>query len=388
MQQSKFIFSDEPSYRIKRHLIFWLVWWIFQGFLYSFIAINSGTEYFARLRVSLMESLIFLSDHIFLSYALMYFVIPRFLLKQRYWLTALWVIISFFIAASISAILSFTAIPAVRDAMMGDAYVGPPRTPTVNLFLALLAGFRGALTVGGIAAAIKLMKYWYVKEQRNLQLLKENVEAQLQLLKAQVHPHFLFNTLNNIFSYTQNTSPTAARLVMGLSDMLRYMLYEGNQPLVPLHKEIKLLKDYCSLEQVRYDNRLQLQIDLPVDDQDLYIAPLLLLPFVENCFKHGASNLVEEAWISLSIGIEDNRMKMKLVNSKPIEERTALHKKTGIGMANVQERLNLLYAGKYELVITNEAEIFIVNLTIELEKQVQVANNRVPPKIVAVHAKQ
>ena len=97
-----------------------------------------------------------------------------------------------------------------------------------SFYLGLLAGLRGSITIGGLAAAIKLMKHWYVKQQRNLELKKENVESQLQLLKAQVHPHFLFNTLNNIYSYTQNTSPVASQLVMGLSEMLRYMLYEGS----------------------------------------------------------------------------------------------------------------------------------------------------------------
>src|SRR4029079_6241522 len=124
----------------------------------------------------------------------------------------------------------------------------------VNVHLSLLAGLRGAITVGGMAAAIKLMKYWHIKEQRNLQLQKENVESQLQLLKAQVHPHFLFNTLNNIYSYTQNTSPVASKMVSGLSDLLRFMLYECNQRVVPLAKELKTIKDYISLEQIRYGN--------------------------------------------------------------------------------------------------------------------------------------
>ncbi len=369
MKHNPFIFSDEPSWRLRRHLAFWLVWWIFQGFLYSFVAINSATAYFVRLPVSIVESLIFLLAHIFLTYSLIYFVIPRFLIKQRYWTAAVWVAILFVITAAMSATLSVTVIPDIRDWMMGARYIGPPRNPTTNIFLGLMAGLRGAITIGGISSAIKLMKYWYIKEQRNLQLQKENVESQLQVLKAQVHPHFLFNTLNNIYSYTQNTAPTASKLVMGLSDMLRYMLYECNQPLAPLSKEIKLLLDYCSLEKVRYDQHLDLQITVPANNRELYIAPLLLLPFVENCFKHGASNLVEQAWISLTISIDGRRMKMKLVNSKPMDEKKATGNKTGIGIANVLARLELLYAGKYELSITNEQEVFIVNLTLELETQ-------------------
>lgn len=369
MKQYPFIFSDEPGYRFKRHLLFWSTWAIFFAFLYSFAPINTFGSYWANLPASLLDSVVYLMAHMFLSYALMYYVIPNYLIKQRYWLTAVWVILVFFMAALLSVFLSFTIIPSIRTHLVFVYKGGSPRSIPNSFFYALMAGLRGAITVGGIAASIKLMKYWYVKEQRNLQLQKENTESQLQLLKAQVHPHFLFNTLNNIYSYTQNTAPVASNLVIGLSDMLRYMLYECNQPMVPLSKEIKLLKDYCSLEKVRYDNHLDLQVKVPANDTELLIAPLLFLPFVENCFKHGASNLLEDAWISLDIGLEGNRMKMKLVNSKPFEEKKLLKNKTGIGILNVKTRLELLYEGKYELTITNEPELFIVNLSIELKRQ-------------------
>jgi LytS/YehU family sensor histidine kinase len=219
------------------------------------------------------------------------------------------------------------------------------------------------------------MKYWYTKERKNLQLQKENAEAQLQLLKAQVHPHFLFNTLNNIYSYTQNTSAQASKLVMGLSDMLRYMLYECNQQLVSLDKELKMLKDYSVLEQIRYDNRLDLHIDLPDDVADLYIAPLLLLPFVENCFKHGVSNMLDQPWMSLRVSVDKESMKMDLVNGKPANQPVNTSDKSGIGIVNVRKRLDLLYSDKYQLQITSEEEVFIVNLTVELERKQIAAKN-------------
>jgi LytS/YehU family sensor histidine kinase len=193
----------------------------------------------------------------------------------------------------------------------------------------------------GIAASIKLMKHWYVKEQRNLQLQKENAEAQLQLLKAQVHPHFLFNTLNNIYSHTQNTAPVASQLVMGLSDMLRFMLYECNQSEVPLSKELKLIQDYITLEQIRYDNQLDVHISLPTETENLGIAPLLLLPLVENCFKHGTSHMLEQPWLSLQVTLEKDRMHVKLMNGKASE--MAKNNDKGIGIFNVHKRLALLY---------------------------------------------
>lgn len=368
MQQYPFIFSDEPKYRIRRHVFFWLFWWIFQGFLYSFVAITRGSHYPIRLYMSLLESLVFMAAHMFLAYSLMYFVIPRFLLKQQYWLTGTWTFALFIITGFMATAIGHYIVDPMREALVGENYFGPVRTYDVSIHLSLLAGLRGGITVAGIAAAIKLMKYWYLKEQRNLQLQKENIASQLQLLKAQVHPHFLFNTLNNIYSYTQNTSPVASKLVSGLSDMLRFILYECNQPTVTLSKELRMIGDYISLEKVRYGNMLDLHIDLPKQTNDCSIAPLLLLPLVENCFKHGTSHVLEQPWISLHVSLHDNQMHMKLLNGKD-GRRDDEQRPHGIGIKNVQKRLALLYPGKHELTITNEEDVFIVNLKIELERQ-------------------
>ncbi|PZR29633.1 MAG: two-component system sensor protein [Citrobacter freundii] len=234
----------------------------------------------------------------------------------------------------------------------------------------MMAGLRGGITIGGVAAAIKLMKSLYLKEQRNLQLQKENAESQLQLLKAQVHPHFLFNTLNNIYSYTQNTSPEASRLVTGLSDLLRFILYECNQPMVPLSKELKMIRDYIELEKVRYGNKLELHIDLPDEKESgrLQIAPLLVLPLIENCFKHGTSQILEQPWISLKITLEGRQLRMKLLNGKSTQQSSSRSNgSSGIGIRNVEKRLALLYPGKHELIITNDEDVFIVNLKVDLE---------------------
>ncbi|HET6995990.1 MAG TPA: histidine kinase [Chitinophagaceae bacterium] len=375
MQKYPFIFSDQWKYRVRRHLAFWLFWGVFQGFLYTFIAANSVFSYFRQLPLSMLESFIFLVAHIFLAYSLMYFVIPRFLLKQKYWHTAAWTILCFFGTAVVSTIIGQFIIDPLRITVIGEAYrFSPYRLSSVQFHLSLLAGLRGAITVGGIAAAIKLMKHWYIKEQRNLQLQKENVESQLQLLKAQIHPHFLFNTLNNIYSYTQNSSPVAAKMVSGLSDLLRFMLYDCNQRVVPLSSELKIIRDYINLEQIRYGNKLDVHLDLPEQHNELYIAPLLLLPLVENCFKHGASHMLEQPWVSLKITIENNEMRMKLLNGKTTEKTTGETK--GIGISNVEKRLSLLYPGKYEFIVTNDPEVFIINLKIELE---QIKDQRLKP---------
>ncbi|MEI9943715.1 MAG: histidine kinase [Chitinophagaceae bacterium] len=367
MQKYPFIFSDEWKYRIQRHVAFWLFWWIFQAILYSFVASNTLLAYVERLPMALLESFLFMFTHMFLAYSLMYFVIPVFLLKQKYWPTAVVTIILFFITAFISTLIGRFIVDAIRENMMRPENNVFRRTTSATTYLSLLSGLRGGITIGGIAAAIKLMKYWYLKEQRNLQLQKENAESQLQLLKAQVHPHFLFNTLNNIYSYTQNNSPIAGQMVTGLSDLLRSILYECNQRVIPLSKELKMIQDYINLEQIRYGDKLDLHVDIPAETNDLYIAPLLLLPLVENSFKHGASNMLDQPWISLRIAIDNKQMHMKLVNGK-IKEPEQKTSASGIGINNVKKRLELVYPEKNQLLITNDDEVFIVSLKIQLEQ--------------------
>ncbi len=390
MEEHPFIFSDQLKYRFWRHISFWLFWGLFLGFLYSFIGAGNNESYFFNLSCAMVDSFAFLPTHIFLSYALMYFAIPRFVVTHRYWIAAFWIIVLFLITALLSLLLSIYVLPTIR-LWVFSAEVAKKlfkyQSVSGGIWLGLMAGLRGGITIGGIAAAIKLMKYWYVKEQRNLQLQKENIATQLQLLKAQVHPHFLFNTLNNIYSYSQIASPVTPSLIMGLSEMLRYILYECNKPLVPLSKEIKMLQDYCSLEKVRYDNHLDLQIDVPVLNEELLVAPLLLLPFAENCFKHGASNLLEDAWVSISIKTEGDLLKVKMINSKPLDNNnTAAPGSGGLGISNVKTRLHLLYGGKYELQTTTEEDVYIVTLQLQLERQPLPKSLHHPEKKPAVYA--
>jgi sensor histidine kinase YesM len=367
MQSSQFIFSEK--YRVRRHLFFWFGWWLFCAILYSFAPSPIPSGFKERITISSIESAVFLLAHIFLSYTLMYIVVPHLLLKSRYLLTALSVIFFFLCTAGISAVLSLYVLAPIREYFLLE-HISVPHRIHINasFYMALLAGLRGGITVGGMAAAIKLMKHWYIKEQRNSQLQKENMQSQLQLLKAQVHPHFLFNTLNNIYSYTQNTSPVASRLVMGLSDLLRCILYECNRSLIPLEKEFKMLQDYILLERIRYGNKLDVNIDLPEDVDEYEIAPLLLLPLLENCFKHGASQVLEQPWISLNITIDNGTMHMKLVNGKA-DDYQAPTESAGIGIQNVRRRLDMLYENKHTLKLQDAGDVYIVDLELKLQRR-------------------
>ena len=156
-------------------------------------------------------------------------------------------------------------------------------------------------------------------------------------------------------------------MIRALSDLLQYILMEGNKTSVPLDRELNLLKDYVNLEKIRYGNKLDLHYLVTGKTNDIYIAPLLLLPFVENCFKHGASNILQNPWISLTIEVNDTTFIMKVMNGKN-NSQNFKPQKLGIGIMNVRQRLELLYKSKYDLQIREDGDAFIVDLKIELEK--------------------
>jgi len=220
--------------------------------------------------------------------------------------------------------------------------------------------------IAGFAVMIKLIKRWWLKQKQTEQLFHEKTKAELQLLKAQVHPHFLFNTLNNIYYFTLSGSPKAPEMINKLSGLLHYILNECNQPLIPLQKEINMVRDYMALEKIRY-GEMNMTIGIQEEGSEKLIAPLLLIPFVENSFKHGTSKMLAHPWVKLQVIIENNMLHFSVANSRPPEAETQL-KKGNIGLKNVKKRLELLYPGTHELNIVSKPESFFVYLKVQLQE--------------------
>jgi LytS/YehU family sensor histidine kinase len=220
-------------------------------------------------------------------------------------------------------------------------------------------------TVVGFALAIKLLKRWYLKQKETDQLVREKINAELQLLKAQVHPHFLFNTLNNIYSFILNGSDKAPEMIKKLSSLLHYILNDCNRQRVPLDKELSMIQDYIALEQIRYGDRLNLSMHIQGTAKDKLISPLLLIPFVENSFKHGTSRMLTHPWVRLDIYIEKDFLEFKLTNNKP-EYNSEPPGKKGIGLNNVKKRLQLLYPETHSLNIVESEMSYEVFMKIDL----------------------
>jgi len=366
---SKLILSNERKYRIGQHLLFWGIWWFYINLTNAALPIGYREMAFFKNPVfSFAESFFIVLAQVPITYCILYFVLPKFILKKKYLPALLWITVFGGLSFAVNWYFLAKSVPHLLAFLLPTQYwPQTTRTEGISFFVAVMATSKGAFTIGASALMLKFGKHWYHKQHRNLQLQKENSDAQLQLLTAQVHPHFLFNTLNNIYSQTQTESPKGSKMIMSLSDMLRYILYEGRKSLVPLKQELQMIIEYINLEKIRYGNKLDVHVLTPDKTDEVYIAPLLLLPFVENCFKHGTSNMLQNPWINLTVELKNTTLVMKLMNGKAPQNGT-FQNKSGIGINNVSQRLNLLYKDKHDLQIREDEEVFVVDLQVELTR--------------------
>jgi two-component system LytT family sensor kinase len=363
-------FADDRSVRWKRHFFFWLV-----VLLYHFARISmmfpviNKNSFLSLLELTFFWGLIL---NIFFSYSIVYYLIPKYFKKKKYWQFAVGIVLVFLIMQFLlqvnSLVISGTPVIKAIGYYKGMEFLSYLRP-------GLIRSFGNPPLIFGLFLSLKTLKGWHLEQLKSETLSKENANAELQLLKAQVHPHFLFNTLNNIYSFSLNGSPQAGLLVKKLSGMLSYMIHECEEKLVPLEKELKLIEDYMGLEKVRYGKRLDMQVEIHGDFENRFIAPLLMIPFIENSFKHGTSQMLQHPWIKLEITTVDNQLFLKLSNSKPALVH-ATNQNMGIGLLNVKKRLQLLYAGKHQLDISSTEDMFTVNMQILLEEKV-IAENKI-----------
>ncbi len=210
---------------------------------------------------------------------------------------------------------------------------------------------------------------WYEEQRVSQALQKDNVEAQLQLLQSQVQPHFIFNTLNNIYSMAIKSNPQTPDLIYRLSALLSYMLYDSKQALIPASKELQYIYNYIELEKIRYSNKLDVSINVYDELTNFCIAPLLLLPLVENSFKHGVSDCLESSWIRMDLSIKDDWLTVKIENSQHNKSQVNGHKHNttgnGIGIENVKQRLHLLYNGNHEYKCIHDEQTYLTVLRIK-----------------------
>jgi two-component system LytT family sensor kinase len=206
------------------------------------------------------------------------------------------------------------------------------------------------------------------KNQDNLSTMEnEKLKLELNQLKTQLQPHFFFNTINNLYTLSVQNSPQAPKMINDLSGIMRYILYDARNEQVPLQQEVDFIKSYINLENIRHNEKNIVELLVQGNTDGIRIEPLLFLPVIENTFKHALRADMPEKWVRLVLAADEDELIFQAVNPKANEHKTCVENGGGIGLPNIRKRLELLYPGRHELLIHDEAHTFTVILTISLK---------------------
>lgn len=294
-------------------------------------------------------------------------LIPRLFKKRKWLLYGLSIVTCFLLFLNApKPIADLIAKPEVQQASAnnqnGQKKSGRKRPKKLTHYPGSYLAFILVFSVGLSASVIN---EWLKSEESKKEMEHERLNTELSLLKSQINPHFFFNTLNNIYSLAIVKSDETAASILKLSAIMRYVLTETEQKLVPLANEIEFLQNYINLQSVRLTPKVKLNVALDAAVNSRQVAPLLFIPFVENAFKYGVST-VEPSEISISLAVEDHKIYFSVSNHIVKAARSSTVN-TGIGIANVKRRLELLYPGKHRLEINETSDLYSVNLEIDTE---------------------
>ncbi len=225
------------------------------------------------------------------------------------------------------------------------------------------------ILVAGFSTIFKIVGDWARDQRIKNELEAQNLQSELNFLKTQINPHFLFNTLNNLYALTLKKSEKAPEIVIKLSEMMRYMLYECNEKEVPLVKEVNYLRNYLDLERLRQAKDVDIQLEVKGMVTNQRIAPLLFIPFVENSFKHGLNRQITDGYVHIALHIQKDKVALFVKNSKaPVMPARNSKPSGGIGLVNVKRRLDLLYPNRHHLETIDSPNEYEINLEVDLAK--------------------
>lgn len=344
------------------HIIFWIAYAvILYSVFYSLFSARSQEPSAWR------PTLLFLTLHIPIAYFNMQFLIPKFYLKKKYLLYSL--ICIALIAGTViifqSTLSEFIGPPPNRASFepppgFNPAHFNNNRPPSGFRFRGFME-LSMSLSVLLLSSVLKISQIANRKERETEILRSENFNSELKFLKSQINPHFLFNTLNNIYALSLLKSDKTPDTVLRLSEMLRYVLYECSiTEKVPISKEVIYIKNYIALQLLR-DSKIKNVNFTSEIDRDVEVAPMVFIPFVENAFKHSKIENITEGWINITLKAKSNNVMLVVENSKPRLD-SKKDATGGIGIENVNKRLKLLYPGNHFLEVTQNETSYKVSL--------------------------
>lgn len=332
------------------HVIFWF--YILNQVLYPLYSGQLEPAYLANNKY--LKNVIITTILNFITFYAIYFSIaPMMKLRSR--------ILAIFAGIGLLTVLTAFRVPA--DYLFWKVFGGLSQKEMTFEWNWVWNDLRSVIITGIYSILIFFMIKWFEAQKLRDELINQRQASELALLRSQVNPHFLFNTLNNIYSLVYRKSDDAPEAVMKLSSIMRYMLYDATTDSVPLNKEIEYLKSFIELQglRIKHADYVSLQIQGHTDDRT--IAPMLLIPFVENAFKHGSK--LHQPGIIIRLMTSPGRINFEVSNYIRKSVNDDDNQASGIGLANIRRRLELLYPGKHDLVISKDEEMFRINLEIE-----------------------
>jgi len=363
MNAHEFIFSKNRGLSFLRHLIFWLVCWIYLSLSYFFVQQSwmvpgINPSYVSPGDLLLLKTFLQMLIYMTPCYLFIGVILPSIL--DRKFVKAFLIILPVTCIMYASGWIMYWKIFPFVDSVFGLPIDN--QYPT-KFWPAIVLGLIDPLKIIVVATAITFIKQWRSKQKEKETIEKEKLISELKLLKAQISPGFLFKALDNIYVHAKSNSSRASELLMKLSDLLSYMIYDCEANFVPLYKEIEKMQDFIELEKLRLNNNIETGFSVNGDVKEAKIAPFILLPFIEFSLEQSSSNS-EQPWVNIDVEFANNTFVMRMAGSITLANDD-LPIIPEVTFADVQKRLSLLYPHKHELKISWESEMFIVLLKIE-----------------------
>jgi hypothetical protein len=354
MNSTNLSFSKLLTRRTGLHILFWAGVFLFnllENWPYADNKTALVVHHAARLPLQML-----------VAYFLNYYQLSQYLMRRRY----VHFFISFFISVYLTCVLYVTfrafyfeiAYPDFFRAKLPHAYA------IYFDFVKLLMYATSLCTPAFVMAVIKLIRIQYQEQQKRQLLEKEKLQTELSFLKNQLNPHFLFNTLNNLYMLTLKSSPLAPEVVAKLSETLDYILYRCQEKVVPLKGEIQLIESYLALQRIRHSEHVSINFNFEGEFDSQFIAPLIMLSLVENAFKHGINNHPGSPQIDIKLSVKNNEINFSVFNSKWSDQKQS-SKSNGIGLKNIQRQLSLIYSENYSIKINEEENSYFVEMKIK-----------------------
>ncbi|MFV0593720.1 MAG: sensor histidine kinase [Draconibacterium sp.] len=342
-QTFKKYFSQLIRNRIFQHLLFWCL---------SFLILTNVLKVSAEIKtIDLIYAAIFHIPIVTVVYINLRLLFPFFLERGRYILYALLIVLLVALGSGFYLMLFNKWIDYLFEGYYFIAFYG---FWDISLYFIVYL-FATSL--------LRLARGWF----RLQEIETERNKAELKALRSQINPHFLFNSLNSIYSLARKNSKEVPEKIVQLSDLLRHIIYDSDGDFIPLEKEIEMIRNYITLQNLRTDEQHKIMLKVDGEVKEKVIAPMLILPFVENSFKHGLKGGADHAFVDILLTLTGHKLKLEVVNSKGKSVGNTDDRYRGIGIDNVRKRLEMLYPGKHSLKIADKGETFNVDLQIEID---------------------